>query len=91
MVKCLTHPVKKHYSSRQVTRRLSLLERCLLKENRTPKKKEKKKQTNKMDSLLSGRGEAAVKLMEATPSSSYMPVLTVCLSRLDSQTCTGTA
>lgn len=44
-----------------------------------------------MGSLLSGRGEAAVKLMEATPSSSYVPVLTVCLSCSDSQTCTGTA
>lgn len=69
-----------------------MLERCLLKENKTPKKKkEKKKQTNKMDSLLSGRGDAAVKLMEATPSTSYVPVLTVCLSCSDSQTCTGTA
>jgi len=44
-----------------------------------------------MDSLLSGRGEAAVDLMGATPSSSYTLAVTVCPSCWDSQTCTGTA
>lgn len=43
-------PFKKHYSSRQATRSLSLLERCLLKENETPGKKKKgKEETNQQN------------------------------------------